>query len=62
MQKRQLRIVQRSEGVAVLGICLRCNAQFKGADMEALFDAHQCKPLDSSQTALRIVREATEGK
>ena len=26
------------------------------------FDAHKCEPLDSSQNALRIVREATEGK
>jgi inhibitor of KinA sporulation pathway (predicted exonuclease) len=26
------------------------------------FDAHKCKPIDSSQNALRIVREATDGK
>jgi hypothetical protein len=26
------------------------------------FNAHVCKPVDSSQNALRIVREATENK
>jgi len=26
------------------------------------FNAHTCKPIDSSQNALRIVREATEDK
>jgi hypothetical protein len=26
------------------------------------FNAHKCKPMDSSQNALRIVREATENK
>jgi hypothetical protein len=30
--------------------------------MEAQFEAHKCKPVDSSQNALRIVRESTEGK
>jgi hypothetical protein len=30
--------------------------------MQAQFDAHKCKLIDSSQNALRIVREATEGK
>ena len=62
MPKRQLRIVQRENGKAILGVCIRCNAQFKGADMEAQFEAHKCKPVDSSQNALRIVRESTEGK
>ena len=45
-----------------MGVCLRCNTQFKGADMETQFGAHKCKPMDSSQNALRIVRESKEGK
>jgi len=58
----------------MLGICECCNAQFTVA-VEALtdpdaalasisdhFDAHKCKPVDSSQNALRIVRESTESK
>jgi len=57
MPTRKLRIVKQG-----LGICERCNAQFNGADIQAEFDTHKCKPLDSSQNALRVVREATEGK
>jgi hypothetical protein len=59
--KRKLRIVKRNPTLAV---CEYCSAQFRGSDSEikAAFDAHECKPLDSSQNALRIVREATEGK
>jgi hypothetical protein len=57
MPKRKLRIVKQG-----LGICERCNAQFKDADIQAQFDAHKCKLVDASQNALRIVREATEGK
>jgi len=57
MPKRTLRIVKQG-----LGICERCNAQFKDSDIQAQFDAHKCKPVDSSQNALRIVREATEDK
>ena len=57
MSKRKLRIVKQG-----LGICERCSAQFKGEDMQVQFDAHKCKQLDSSQNALRIVREATENK
>jgi hypothetical protein len=67
MHKRKLRIVKESPPPAI-GICERCNAQFESSlpapdtDMLAQFDAHKCKLLDSSQNALRIVREATEGK
>jgi hypothetical protein len=57
MPKRKLRIVKQG-----LGICERCNAQFKGDRIQAEFDTHKCKPVDSSQNALRVVREATEGK
>jgi len=74
MPKRKLRIVKRAASIPMLGVCECCNAQF-GVAAEAMidehaglasisdqFDAHKCKPVDSSQNALRIVREATEGK
>jgi len=32
------------------------------ANLQQQFDTHKCKPIDSSQNALRIVREATEDK
>jgi hypothetical protein len=60
MPKRKLRIVKQTH--PALGICERCNTQFKGNDIQAQFDAHKCKPMDSSQNALRIVRESTEGR
>lgn len=70
MPKRKLRIVKRVRNVPVLGICERCNAQFSGdpasgnaqSAIQGQFNAHKCKPMDSSQNALRIVREAKEGK
>jgi hypothetical protein len=71
MAKRKLRIVKEAEGVPLLGVCEHCNKQF-AVDMHELgkakdtiqfqFEHHECKPVDSSQNALRIVREATEGK
>lgn len=67
MQKCKLRIV-KDVPLPAVGICERCNAQFKSnilyfeADIQAQFDAHRCKLVDSSQNALRIVREATEDK
>ena len=60
MPKRKLRIVKQTP--SAIGMCERCNAQFKDPNIQAQFDAHECKPIDSSQNALRIVREATEGK
>jgi hypothetical protein len=74
MPKRKPRIVKYAGQTPTLGICERCNAQFAVAretlaDPDAAltsisdqFDAHKCKPVDSSQNALRIVREATEDK
>jgi hypothetical protein len=59
MPKRKLRIVKQSPAI---GVCERCNDQFKGTNIQAQFDAHKCKSVDSSQNALRIVREATEDK
>jgi hypothetical protein len=69
MAKRQLRIMER--GLNKFAICERCNSRFDSKllnqfeaekEIREKFDAHHCKRLDSSQNALRIVREATEGK
>jgi len=60
MPKRKLRIVKQT--LPAIGVCEYCNSQFKGEDIQTQFDAHKCKPVDSSQNALRIVREATKGK
>jgi len=69
MQKRKLRIVKPP--LPPIGICEGCNSQFKSskisqheadAEIQAAFDAHICKPFDSSENALRIVRESTEVK
>jgi hypothetical protein len=70
MPNRLLRIVKKAPPPAI-GVCERCNTQFKSsqplvddveAELRAQFDAHKCKPVDSSQNALRIVHESTEGK
>ena len=67
MSNRNLRIVKRTP--IAIGVCERCNSQFKSsepveddaeAELRAQFDAHKCKPVDSSQNALRIVKEATD--
>jgi hypothetical protein len=64
---RRLRIVKETPP-PVIGVCECCNAQFKSskhdaaADVAAQYESHKCKPLDSSQNALRIVHEATEDK
>jgi len=60
MQKRKLRIVKQSP--PAIGVCERCNIQFKGDGIQAQFDAHKCTLTDSSQNALRIVRESTDNK
>jgi hypothetical protein len=68
MEKRKLRIVR---GHPLLGICEYCNVQFSSGlmpieaakdDIQELFNVHKCKLTDSSQNALRVVREATENK
>ena len=68
MAKRKLRIVRDHP---LLGICEYCNMQFSCGlmpveaareDIQERFNVHKCKPVDSSQNALRVVREATEGK
>ena len=69
MTKRKLRIVKRSAPFE--GVCERCSSRFDSDSLEwptaeveikAAFDAHRCVALDSSQNALRVVREATEAK
>jgi hypothetical protein len=63
MPKRKLRIVKK--GPPMIGVCERCSSQFKADSERAVksaFDGHKCKPTDSTQNALRIVREATEDK
>ena len=69
MASRKLRILKQT--LPAIGICERCNSQFKftgttqidaKSQIKSAFDAHKCIPLDSSQNALRIVRESTEGK
>src|ERR1039457_3120472 len=68
MEKRKLRIVRDHP---LLGICEYCNMQFSCGlmpveaareDIQERFNVHKCKPVDSSQNALRLVREPTEGK
>jgi hypothetical protein len=61
MAKRKLRIVRETPQ---LGICEYCNMSFPAAkgDVRKQFEAHKCKLTDSSQNALRVVREATENK
>jgi hypothetical protein len=70
MPKRELLIVRRN-AAGLLGVCRACNEQFQSgaaddriakSELTIMFNVHQCKPVDSSQNALRIVREATEGK
>jgi hypothetical protein len=67
MQKRKLRLVKRT--IPAIGICERCNAQFKSSkpsedaaavEIAEAFRAHKCQPMDTN--AIRIVREATEHK
>ncbi len=69
MATRRLRIVKTTPNFA--GVCERCGSQFASAlnerseaeaEISVAFDAHKCLSLDSSQNALRVVREATENK
>ena len=61
MRSRKMRVVRRDP---LLAIRERCSTTFNGTNEEILqaFASHTCKPKDSSQNALRVVREATEGK
>ena len=61
MQKRKLRIVKPP--LPPIGICEGCNSKFKSskisqdeadAEINAAFDAHICKPIDSSDTPVAL--------
>jgi hypothetical protein len=69
MLKRGLRIVKKTP--VLMAVCEGCASEFSSdlpsidaavAEIVAAFNAHKCKPLDSSQNALRGVREATDSK
>jgi hypothetical protein len=74
VEKRNLRVVKWLGTVPAIGVCTYCVREFKvpidslkrtSEAQESLrkqFAEHKCKRLDSSQNALRIVREAAEGK
>jgi hypothetical protein len=69
MARRKLRIVKISPDF--LGVCEKCGSQF-GSDLPdrieaeiviaAVFHRHKCLRTDSSQRAMRAIREATESK
>lgn len=68
MPKPGLRIVKKTPVLAA--VCERCGLEFTSrlpatnsdaiSEMVTAFNAHECNPLDDSQNALRVVREATE--
>ena len=69
MARRKLRIVKTTPNLG--GVCEKCGLQFDSTlpdrpmaegEISAAFDTHKCLPLDASQNALRVVREATENK
>lgn len=57
-QERLLRIPRDQR---VPGECTACGHKFKDPDMLKKFREHNCNE-DASQAAVRVVREATEGK
>jgi hypothetical protein len=72
MAKRMMRIVKMIGPAPYLAVCTKCGQQFKVTSgksftvedatqtLQGQFDAHECKPEDASQAAVRIVREATK--
>jgi hypothetical protein len=74
MPARKRRVVKWLSTTPAIGVCEFCSKQFKvpltqltktsdaQTNLQEQFDRHKCKPLDSSQNALRIVRESTEDK
>jgi len=69
MLKRKLQVVNRS--LPALGICERCNAQFKSSgpsesyaivDIAVMFTRHKCKSVDRGHNGSRVVKESTENK
>jgi len=72
MAKPNLRVVKWLGTVPAVAVCTACSRNFNAPVTSSTADAqeslrkqfaeHKCESLDSSQNALRIVREATEGK
>jgi len=74
MAKRNLRVVKWLGTVPAVGVCTFCSTTFKvpldslkrtidaQESLRKQFAEHTCKRLDSSQNALRVVRESTEDK
>ena len=72
--KKKLIITCETAGLPLMGVCEACGSRFETnsenrsslehakAQLRYEFDRHECKPLDASQNAVRIVREATENK
>jgi hypothetical protein len=69
MAQRKFRIVKTTPTIA--GVCEKCGVLFETnltdlhraeAKIASMSFAHKCQSLDSSQNALRVVREATENK
>ena len=69
MVKGKVSIVEK--GLYKFAVYGWCHAQSKSSllnqeaaeqEIRQRFETHNCKPMDSSQNALQIVKEATEGK
>jgi hypothetical protein len=72
--RRNLRVVKWIGSAHAMGICMYCETSFSvppeslkrtsdaQASLHKQFTEHKCTRLDSSQNALRVVRESTEGK
>jgi hypothetical protein len=72
MPKRNLRVIKWVGTVPAIGVCTLCNRQFKvpmtamkrvsdaQGSLRVQFTEHKCKREDASQTAARIVKEATD--
>jgi len=72
MEKRNLRVIKWLGTVPAVGVCTHCAANFNvplnshkrtsdaPESLRKQFAEHKCKPMDSSQNALRIVHEATK--
>jgi hypothetical protein len=72
LAKRELRIVRWAGSIPLVSVRTFCNRQFTvpvalnqtqaQTVLDIAFNEHKCKGEDASQTAARIVKEATEEK
>jgi hypothetical protein len=70
--KKRLIVTCETAGLPLMAVCGACGTKFETkpenrsslehakAQLGYEFQRHDCKPLDVSQNAVRIVREATE--